>query len=68
MSKGPHPFKETDVMRACNGVKKAGLIVSSVEIDKSGKITVITQLPKPDVPQTDVNLFDLEAERLRREA
>jgi hypothetical protein len=43
MSKGPHPFKESDIARACNAVKKAGLVVSSVEIDKSGKIIVVTQ-------------------------
>jgi hypothetical protein len=70
MSRGPYPFKESDIVRACNAAKKAGMTVSAVEIDKIGTLRIITLQPdaKPTEESNDVNFFDQEAERLRRQA
>jgi hypothetical protein len=38
----PAPFKQADVTRAVKDAVAAGLSVGRVEIDRDGKITVIT--------------------------
>jgi len=42
MARGPCTFKETDVTRALRATVKAGLDVQRCEIDKDGKIVVVT--------------------------
>jgi hypothetical protein len=42
MSRGAHPFKQGDVTKALKGAVNAGLSVRRVEIDRDGKIVVIT--------------------------
>lgn len=42
MSKGPQTFRQTDVTRALRAVAAAGIQVQRVEIDKEGKIVVVT--------------------------
>ncbi len=41
MGRGPCTFKERDVSRAVKAVRKAGIDVARVEIDKDGKIVVV---------------------------
>ena len=45
MSRGPLPFRQTDVARAVRGAVAAGLTVQRVEVDKAGKIVVIVGEP-----------------------
>jgi len=42
MSRGPHSFKQGDVTRAIKAVRAAGVEVLRVEVDKAGKIVVVT--------------------------
>jgi len=39
----PAKFKQSDVTRATNGVKAAGVKVAKVEIDPSGKIVIYAE-------------------------
>jgi hypothetical protein len=43
--RGPCAFKETDVTRATKAAINAGIVVERVEVDKSGKITIIAAKP-----------------------
>jgi transcription antitermination factor NusA-like protein len=45
MARGPLSFKQSDLTRAIKGALAAGLRVRSVEIDKDGKIVVVTVKP-----------------------
>ena len=62
MSKGPHPFKESDIVRACNAAKKAGITIASVEIDKNGKINVIALQPDAAKAEPTDSIVDLDRE------
>jgi len=42
MSKRPLTFKETDLRRAIRTSQKAGLSIGRVEIDRDGKIVLVT--------------------------
>jgi predicted aspartyl protease len=42
MSRGQQTFKQSDVTKALKATVKAGIAVSRVEIDKNGKIVVVT--------------------------
>ena len=42
MARGPCTFRQLDVTRALRGAAAAGIPVQRVEIDKEGKIVVIT--------------------------
>lgn len=44
MSNRAPRFKQSDLTRAINGAKKAGLRVSGATIDPNGKITILTDL------------------------
>jgi hypothetical protein len=44
-------FKQCDLVRAIKAVRKAGLEVSRVEVDKDGKIVIISG--KPDEATTN---------------
>ena len=56
MARGASTFKQTDVTRALKAARAAGLEVERVEIDKSGKIIVVTG--KPPVHELAVNPWD----------
>jgi len=45
MSRGQQTFKQGDVTRALKATVKAGIAVERVEIDKEGKIVVVTVRP-----------------------
>jgi hypothetical protein len=42
MARAPSIFRQQDVTRAVKAVSAAGVHIAKVEIDKSGKITIIT--------------------------
>jgi hypothetical protein len=42
MSRVPSTFKQADVTRAVKAVVAAGVDIARVEIDKSGKIVIVT--------------------------
>jgi hypothetical protein len=42
MSRGQQTFKQSDVTKAVKATVKAGIAVERVEIDKGGKIVVVT--------------------------
>src|SRR5262249_20120039 len=42
MARAPSTFRQQDVMRAVKAVTAAGVAIARVEIDKAGKITIIT--------------------------
>jgi predicted aspartyl protease len=42
MSRGQQTFKQSDVTKALKATVKAGIAVGRVEIDKNGKIVIVT--------------------------
>jgi hypothetical protein len=72
MSRGAHSFKQRDVTRAVKAVVAAGVAVARVEVDKDGKIAIITGHAKSAAESHQMianitdNVFDIEAERLRK--
>jgi hypothetical protein len=40
--RGPASFRQSDVTRAIKATQKAGVVPYRVEIDRTGKITIIT--------------------------
>jgi hypothetical protein len=49
----PARFRQSDVKRAAEGVKAAGLPIARVEVDRDGKIVVIVGEPGADSPGTN---------------
>ena len=56
MSRGLHKFKQGDVTKALKGAVNAGLSVARVEIDREGRIVVITG--RPDQSPLELNEWD----------
>ncbi len=50
MSRGRHAFRQRDVTRALRAVQAAGIEVLRVELDRAGRIVVVTG--KPDENRT----------------
>ena len=46
MSRGQQTFKQSDVTKAIKATVKAGIAVGRVEIDKNGKIVIVTARPE----------------------
>jgi hypothetical protein len=46
LSRRPNIFRQTDLTRALKGARAAGIEIQRVEIDKDGKIIVVTGEPK----------------------
>ena len=42
MSRGQQTFKQSDLIKALKATVKAGIAVDRVEIDKNGKIVIVT--------------------------
>jgi hypothetical protein len=47
MARGPCTFKQEDVTRALKAAAKAGVSVQRVEIERTGKIVIVTGEPAP---------------------
>jgi hypothetical protein len=45
VSRGVQMFKQTDVKKAAAGARSAGLEIQRIEIDRSGKIVIVTGAP-----------------------
>ena len=58
MARGPCTFRQHDVTRALRATVAAGIEVQRIEIDKDGKIVVVTGKPKEDI-QEDETTEDL---------
>jgi hypothetical protein len=60
MARGTLTFRQRDLVRALKGAKAAGIEVAQVEIDKAGKIVIVTG--RPTIEQTgtgdDINEWD----------
>lgn len=46
MSRGQQAFKQSDVTKALKATVKAGIAIGRVEIDKDGKIVIVTARPE----------------------
>jgi hypothetical protein len=46
MSRGQQTFKQSDLTKALKGTAKAGIAVDRVEIEKDGKIVIVTARPE----------------------
>jgi hypothetical protein len=58
MSKGMLTFKETDLRRAIRASQKAGLSIARVEIDRDGKIVVVTGKSVNEDTMSNTNPWD----------
>jgi hypothetical protein len=56
MVRAPSTFRQQDVTRAVKAVAAAGVHIARVEIDKAGKITIITVEQPSEV--TEANEWD----------
>ena len=65
MARTPAAFRQADVTRAVKGVVAAGVGIAQVEIDKSGKIVIVTGKPQEPATATqddlDQELAEFEA-------
>ena len=57
MSRGQQTFKQRDVIKALKAAVRAGFAVKRVEIDKNGKIAVVTAMPG-DAEKPEKNEWD----------
>jgi hypothetical protein len=62
MARAPSTFRQQDVTRAVKAVTAAGVHIARVEIDKSGKIVIVTGGAKAELSE----LAPLDAWRERR--
>jgi hypothetical protein len=59
MARAPSTFRQLDVTRAIRAVAAAGVHISRVEIDKTGKIVIITADPTDRLGEmTEANEWD----------
>lgn len=63
MARGRCSFRQTDATRAARAAISAGLTVQRIEIDKDGKIIVVTSGDTPPLPIDDLDreLAEFEA-------
>ena len=52
MTRAPATFRQQDVTRAVKAVTAAGVHIARIEIDKSGKIVIITADPTNQAGET----------------
>jgi hypothetical protein len=62
--RGPNKPTITSVAKQAN---KAGIAVARYEVEPNGKIIIVAGKPAEQDTNTGKNIFDIEAERLRRE-
>jgi hypothetical protein len=59
MARAPSTFRQQDVTRAVKAVTAAGVHIARVEIDKAGKIVIITaEGPAQQDERTEANEWD----------
>jgi hypothetical protein len=57
MARAPSTFRKQDVTRAVKAVAAAGVHIARIEIDKAGKIVIITGRTEPG-DTTEANEWD----------
>jgi hypothetical protein len=58
MARAPSTFRQQDVTRAVKAVTAAGVHIARIEIDKAGKIAIITTDVAEPSERTEVNEWD----------
>jgi hypothetical protein len=58
MTRAPATFRQQDVTRAVKAVTAAGVHIARIEIDKAGKIVIITTDPAHPAQSAEVNEWD----------
>ena len=58
MARAPSTFRQQDVTRAVKAVTAAGVHIARIEIDKAGKIVIITAGSDQPGKSTEVNEWD----------
>jgi hypothetical protein len=59
MARAPSTFRQQDVTRAVKAVAAAGVHISRIEIDKTGKIVIVTNEPPGEPGEaTEANEWD----------
>jgi hypothetical protein len=58
MSRVPSSFRQQDVTRAIRAVAAAGVGIARIEIDKDGKITIITVVAEQRGQGKEANEWD----------
>ena len=68
MSRGPSTFKQQDVTRALRATRAAGVAVSRIEIDRDGKIVIVTGTQSEPTTEDvlDKELAEFEAQHGQR--
>jgi hypothetical protein len=56
MARGPSNFRQQDITRAVKAVTAAGVGIARIEIDKTGKITIIAATPAEAGQRDDLDL------------
>ena len=65
MARAPSTFRQQDVTKAVKAVTAAGVAIARVEIDKAGKITIITSSEERSSDREPTNGTAFEAAALR---
>jgi len=58
MARAPSTFRQQDVTRAVKAVSAAGVHIARIEIDKTGKIVIITADPTDPAEMNEANEWD----------
>jgi hypothetical protein len=58
VARGPLTFRQNDLVRALKGARAAGLDVARVEIDKAGKIVIVTEQGSTSLTEPSENPWD----------
>jgi hypothetical protein len=58
MSRGPQTFRQGDLTRAIRAVRNAGVEVLRVEVDKAGRIVVVTSKQDENQTPPETNSWD----------
>jgi len=56
MARAPSTFRQQDITRAIKAATAAGVGIARIEIDKTGKITIIAATPAEPRQQDDLDL------------
>jgi hypothetical protein len=59
MARGEANFKQQDLTRVARGAKAAGIEVQRFEVDKTGKIVVVTAQPAMDTSDKSDDEWDI---------
>jgi hypothetical protein len=51
MARTPSTFRQADITKAVKAMRAAGVCIVRVEIDKSGKIVIVTDGAKPELSE-----------------